>query len=49
MSDMTISQAIATAAAEAARARSWERALRQLAAGYRRALETRPAALAQAA
>jgi glycosyltransferase involved in cell wall biosynthesis/predicted metal-dependent phosphoesterase TrpH len=39
---------LGAAAAEAARGRSWERALKQLAAGYRRALEGRPAAARQA-
>jgi glycosyltransferase involved in cell wall biosynthesis/predicted metal-dependent phosphoesterase TrpH len=38
---------LGTAAALAARGRSWERALGQLAAGYRRALETRPAVARQ--
>jgi glycosyltransferase involved in cell wall biosynthesis/predicted metal-dependent phosphoesterase TrpH len=40
---------LGNAAAQAARERSWERALGQLAVGYRRALETVPVALAQAA
>jgi glycosyltransferase involved in cell wall biosynthesis/predicted metal-dependent phosphoesterase TrpH len=40
-------QRLGAAAAEAARGRSWERALGQLGAGYRRALETRPAAARQ--
>ena len=40
---------LGSAAAEAARGRSWERAMGQLAAGYRKALEARPAALAAAA
>jgi glycosyltransferase involved in cell wall biosynthesis len=39
---------LGAAAVTAARDRSWERALGQLAAGYRRALETRPAAARQA-
>ncbi|MGV1050282.1 MAG: glycosyltransferase, partial [Solirubrobacterales bacterium] len=34
---------LGAAGAHAARARSWERSMRQLAAGYRRALETAPA------
>jgi glycosyltransferase involved in cell wall biosynthesis/predicted metal-dependent phosphoesterase TrpH len=38
---------LGTAAAGAARERSWERAMGQLAAGYRRALETAPAASRQ--
>jgi glycosyltransferase involved in cell wall biosynthesis/predicted metal-dependent phosphoesterase TrpH len=38
---------LGTAAVLAARGRSWERALGQLAAGYRRALETRPAVARQ--
>ncbi len=38
---------LGAAAAQAARGRSWERALGQLGAGYRRALEARPAALRQ--
>ncbi len=48
-SSPALRERLGTAGAEAARGRSWERALRQLAAGYRRALETRPAALAEAA
>ncbi len=40
---------LGAAAAEAVRSRSWERALGQLAAGYRRALDVRAAALAVAA
>ncbi|HEU4393125.1 MAG TPA: glycosyltransferase [Solirubrobacterales bacterium] len=40
---------LGTAAASAARDRSWERALDQLAAGYQRALDTVSASLAQAA
>ena len=39
---------LGTAAAETARERSWERAMGQLAAGYRRALDARPAAVRQA-
>jgi glycosyltransferase involved in cell wall biosynthesis/predicted metal-dependent phosphoesterase TrpH len=42
-------QRLGVAAVEAAKARSWERALGQLAAGYRRALDTRSAAIARAA
>ncbi|HYJ21408.1 MAG TPA: glycosyltransferase [Solirubrobacterales bacterium] len=38
---------LGAAAVTAARARSWERALSQLAVGYRRALEARPAAVSQ--
>ncbi len=38
---------LGAAAVTAARDRSWERALGQLAAGYRRALDARPAAVAQ--
>jgi glycosyltransferase involved in cell wall biosynthesis/predicted metal-dependent phosphoesterase TrpH len=38
---------LGAAAAQAARGRSWERALGQLGAGYRRALEARPAAARQ--
>ena len=37
-------QRLGSAGSEAARGRSWERALRQLASGYRRTLETRSAA-----
>jgi len=40
---------LGAAGAKAARERSWERAMGQLAVGYRRALETRTASLAQAA
>jgi glycosyltransferase involved in cell wall biosynthesis/predicted metal-dependent phosphoesterase TrpH len=42
-------QRLGNAGAQAARDRSWERALGQLAAGYHRALDVAPAALAQAA
>jgi glycosyltransferase involved in cell wall biosynthesis/predicted metal-dependent phosphoesterase TrpH len=42
-------QTLGAAAVGAARERSWERALGQLAVGYRRALDTSSAALAQAA
>jgi glycosyltransferase involved in cell wall biosynthesis/predicted metal-dependent phosphoesterase TrpH len=38
---------LGAAGAQAARERSWERALSQLASGYRRALEPRPAAVRQ--
>ncbi len=40
-------QRLGASAAQAARDRSWERALGQLAAGYRRALEARPVAARQ--
>jgi glycosyltransferase involved in cell wall biosynthesis/predicted metal-dependent phosphoesterase TrpH len=43
-SSPSLRQSLGAAAAEAARERSWERALGQLAAGYRRTLEARPAA-----
>jgi glycosyltransferase involved in cell wall biosynthesis/predicted metal-dependent phosphoesterase TrpH len=38
---------LGSSGAHAARARSWERSMRQLAAGYRRALETEPAVAKQ--
>ncbi len=43
-SSPALRHSLGAAAAEAARERSWERALGQLAAGYRRTLEARPAA-----
>jgi glycosyltransferase involved in cell wall biosynthesis/predicted metal-dependent phosphoesterase TrpH len=47
-SSPALRQQLGGAAAEAARGRSWERAMGQLAAGYRRGLEAQPAAPAAA-
>jgi glycosyltransferase involved in cell wall biosynthesis/predicted metal-dependent phosphoesterase TrpH len=47
-SSPVLRQQLGSAAIEAAGQRSWERAMGQLAAGYRRALEARPVAVRQA-